>query len=319
MERGVIGSKKKSFSILKDLNIIYSNSKLLVIDFYREEFYLRIEITYIKIIYIIAGIVSFVMPWMLIIATATVLGVSVSISAYYNFMGMVTEAYLGAIRIDTSGQEVNELYGCGLAYLIGYILCLINVKIDGYEKYKHLGRWGIIFIFLGIAGYFFFFMLNVQNAMMELESDPSTAYADYNIIFYPLAGMYAAIVCFILAYIEVYNKNLKYIMIYNSEAGLAAHAPGATRSRAIRYCEYCGFKITNPEAVFCFKCGKRITANTKPHDYLPTRTTNMKIEQKYDRAKVCPHCRYIIAEFDAVLCPNCGREIAEKDNELNFA
>jgi len=226
----------------------------------------KIEISYLKIISIICGILSITLPWMYINITATVGYFSIGVTAYYNLFGVVTEAYLGSIRLDTSEVQVeNNLVLFGVLYLMGFLLSLSNVRIDNEDKNESLAKLGALFMIIGIIGYLAVFYGQVYESEMQIASDPSPG--NVEISCYPYTGMYAAFICTFLVIAEFYGESIGVFTISHS-SGLKQNVPTlqpqtspntlVSYNHRKRFCTYCGKPLTQ-NAKYCESCGKRIS------------------------------------------------------------
>ena len=102
-----------------------------------------IEISIFKILTIITGILSLVLAWTTISLQGEVGLFTINASGDYNFIGYLTRMNLGSLNLENPGEyKITLLTLFGVLYLIGFLLTLMNVKIDNKDTLKVLGGLG---------------------------------------------------------------------------------------------------------------------------------------------------------------------------------
>lgn len=221
-----------------------------------------IEISVFKIISIITGILSLVLAWTSVSFQGEIFLMTINISADYNFIGYVTRMKLGTtVEWYPGGYSLTLLTVFGLFYLIGFLLTLINIKIDEKELYITVGKIGLLFVIIGFFGYVFSFLGLFYQNLLIIDEEIYSLYTFFELNFIFNAGFYFAIVSLIMILFELFLKNQRYVIIKHS----IPQEPLGAREIIVRGrrkenlegipCPFCGAKISFESAKFCLECG----------------------------------------------------------------
>lgn len=285
-----------------------------------------IEISPFKIGYVLLGLISFFLPWARIIASASYLFVSVTVTAEYNFLGDVTRVTIGALEVDTSKyQRENDFTLYGALYLIGFLVTLIVMKIDQDIYLLVLDVAGLFLMIGGLSGY-----VSVLNDFMR-EISRYSLYTPYASIDYEsemCIGFYCAVITIILVVLELISiQSFSFKIDISHPLGTATtmrmqspshQAQSSPRgvsqesppSKRYPFCPKCGTK--RPEtAQFCPRCGldfNTLKKKTSPvHKQQPPPKTPIELPRKGHG--FCAQCNSLFDDPMADFCPNCGSKL----------
>ena len=221
-----------------------------------------IEISIFKIITIVTGILSLVLTWTTISLQGEVGLFTINASGDYNFIGYILRMNLGSLNLENPGEyKMTLLTLFGVLYLIGFLLTLMNVKIDNKDTLKFLGGLGLFLVIIGIFGYIFAFLDLFYKNKLLIDEDVSSLYTNYSFDFFFNAGFYFAIGTLIMILFEFFFKNQRYLIIKHSkpQETLGAREIIVREKRKENLegipCPFCGTKISFKSAKFCLKCG----------------------------------------------------------------
>ncbi|KKN32630.1 hypothetical protein LCGC14_0811810 [marine sediment metagenome] len=209
-----------------------------------------LEISVFKIISIHTGIFSLILAWFTL-SFEGVIGVSTkSISADYNFIGYLTRMDLEAL--DMRGPEVIKmtlLTLFGIVYIIGFLLTLVNIKVDKKDDFKILGYIGLVIVSIGIIGYVLALPFLLYQNQLIFGEDILSLYPAWDLIFKFNAGFFLAIATLILIIFELFFKYQIYFLI------------SLSKSKTMFSLNY-GEKLAEPNQKFYSKYGSEAPLET---------------------------------------------------------
>ena len=224
-----------------------------------------IEISVFKIATIITGILSLVFAWATIVFQGVIGLFTINASGDYNFIGYLTRMNLGSLILENPGvYQITLLTLFGVLYLIGFLLTLMNVKIDNKDTLKVLGGLGLLLIIIGIFGYIFTFLDLFYKNKLLIDEDVSSLYTNYSFDFFFNAGFYLAIGTIIFISLELFYKNQRYIQFslaksQNIHKTRRKIINGTNKKNIVKFCGLCGAKNPIKTGTFCYKCGAALT------------------------------------------------------------
>ncbi|MHA1248650.1 MAG: hypothetical protein ACTSRP_01530 [Candidatus Helarchaeota archaeon] len=116
----------------------------------------NVEISLFKIIYIVTGILSLLFPWLIFFNRSP--DSDFYLIYYFNFLGMGEIPAIFGFQINLL-LNFSAIFGC--VYLYGFIIGLLNVRIDGASPYKKFGRISVLLMLIGILGYYLCGVLHI--------------------------------------------------------------------------------------------------------------------------------------------------------------
>ena len=195
---------------------------------------IQIEISSLRILTLIAGVLSFVLPWMVYYVPLGSGADTAYAVVYFDFLGRNEGFSVLGIAFSFITYEL-AIFG-GL-YLCGYIVFMLNVSVNKELRYEKIGWAGWAMIMGGMLGYILWFFLIV---MERAEFEPGEE------SIYPFIGLFGAIATVSLAFYELkYPHKFGYFHLF------------ALSKTELHFCRFCGKPIRAEGVSVCSTCRKK--------------------------------------------------------------